>query len=108
TELDVYGLLGAQQQAAPPSISPAGQGFTGTLSVTVTDSTAGASIYYTLDGSTPTVASTLYTGPISVASTETITAIASATGFLQSLPVSQTYTLQSQTLIPTFSPAPGS
>ncbi|PYU56058.1 MAG: hypothetical protein DMG55_25520, partial [Acidobacteria bacterium] len=83
TELDVYGLLGVQQQASPPSISPAGQSFTGTLTVTMTDSTAGASIYYTLDGSTPTAASTLYTGPISVSGTETITAIVSASGFLQ-------------------------
>jgi len=108
TELDVYGLLGVQQQASPPSISPAGQSFTGALTITITDSTAGASIYYTLDGSTPTAASTLYTGPISVSGTETITAIASASGFLQSLPVSETYTLQTQTLMPVFSPPPGS
>lgn len=103
-ELDVYGLLGGTPVAAAPVISPASQSFTGTLSVTIADSTPGASIYYTTDGSTPTVSSTLYTGPISVTTTETITAIASATGYLQSAPSSQTYTLQNQVATPLFSP----
>jgi Chitobiase/beta-hexosaminidase C-terminal domain/Bacterial lectin len=107
-ELDVYGLLNATPTAASPVISPASQSFTGSLSVTITDSTAGAAIYYTTDGSAPTTSSTLYTGPFSVTTTQTITAIASASGFLQSLPSSQTYTLQNQVAAPTFSPAASS
>ena len=58
-----------------------------------------------VDGSAPTTASTPYTGPITVTTTQTITAMASATNFLQSLPSSQTYTLQNQVAAPTFSPA---
>jgi Legume lectin domain/Chitobiase/beta-hexosaminidase C-terminal domain len=104
--LAVYGLLNGSQQAAAPSISPGGQSFTGTLSVTITDSTPGASIFYSTTG-TATTSSTPYTGPIAVNTTETISAIASAPGFLQSLPTSETYTLQTQTLMPTFSPVPG-
>jgi hypothetical protein len=107
-ELDVYGLLNATPTTATPVISPAGQTFTGSLSVTITDSTSGATIYYTTDGSAPTTSSTMYTGPISVTTTETITAIASATNFLQSLSTSQTYTLQNQVAAPTFSPASSS
>jgi hypothetical protein len=103
-ELDVYGLLNITPTAATPVISPASQTFSGTLSVTITDSTAGATIYYTTDGSTPTTSSTTYSGPIAVSTTETITAIASATGFLQSLAASQTYNLQNQVTAPTFSP----
>jgi hypothetical protein len=105
--LAVYGLINGAQQAAAPSISPAGKSFTGTVSVTITDSTPNASIFYSTTG-TATTSSTPYTGPITVGTTQTISAIASAPGFLQSLPVSQTYTLQTQTLMPTFSPTPGS
>ncbi len=106
TELSVYGLLNGVTPASTPVINPAGQTFTGTLQVTMSDSTTGASIYYTTDGSTPTTNSTKYTGAITVSTTTTVKAIASATGYLQSPVASQTYTLQSQTLAPTFSPAP--
>jgi hypothetical protein len=104
--LAVYGLLHGSQQAAAPSISPGAQTFTGTLSVTITDGTPGASIFYSTTG-TATTSSTPYAGPITVNTTETISAIASASGFLQSLPTSETYTLQTQTRMPTFSPIPG-
>jgi hypothetical protein len=107
-ELDIYGLLNVTPTAATPVISPASQTFTGSLSVTITDSTAGSTIYYTTDGSTPSTSSTKYTGAITVSTTQTITAIASATGFLQSLASSQTYTLQNQVAAPSFSPASSS
>jgi len=106
-ELDVYGLGGPATPTATPLISPSSQSFTGTLSVTITDSTAGSSIFYTTDGSTPTTASTPYTGAISVTSSQTIKAIATATGFTQSPVASQTYTLQNQAVAPTFTPAGG-
>ena len=108
TQISVFGLLGGQTQAATPVISPVGQSFTGSLSVTITDSTSGATIYYTTDGSTPTTSSTKYTGAITVSTTETISAIASATGFVTSAVAKQSYTLQTQALMPTFSPAAGS
>ena len=103
-ELDVFGLLNASPTAATPVISPAGQTFTGSLSVTITDTTAGATIYYTTDGSIPTTSSNKYTGAIVVSTSEAITAMASATGYLQSQSASQTYTLQNQVAAPTFSP----
>lgn len=106
--LSIYGLLNGSQQAATPVITPGTESFVGSISVSITDTTTGASIYYTTDGSTPTTASTLYTGAITVNTTETIKAIASANGFLQSAIATATYTLQTQTLAPTFSPAAGS
>jgi hypothetical protein len=107
-KVSVYGLLSGVQTVATPVISPAGQSFTGSVSVTITDSTTGATIYYTTDGTTPTSASTKYTGPIAVSTTETITAIATATGSITSQPVSETFTLSTQTLMPAFNPPAGS
>jgi hypothetical protein len=66
----------------------------------------GPTIFYTTDGTTPTATSRLYSGPITVNTTETISAIASATGYLQSPVATQSYTLQTQTLAPTFTPPP--
>jgi hypothetical protein len=105
--VSVYGLLAGAQTAATPVISPAGQSFTGSISVTITDTTPSATIFYTTDGTTPTSASTQYTGAITVTNTETIMAVASATGFVSSQPASQTYTNASQTLAPTFIPPSG-
>jgi hypothetical protein len=65
---------------ASPSFSPPPGSFTSAQSVALADATAGAVIYYTLDGSTPTSNSMLYAGPISVSATTTIKAFATADG----------------------------
>jgi hypothetical protein len=74
----------AQTTAATPVFSPAAGTFTSTQSVTITDSTTGAAIYYTTNGNPPTTSSTLYSGAITVSATETIEAIAVATGYTNS------------------------
>jgi hypothetical protein len=84
-----------QSAAATPTFSPVAGTYSSTQSVTISDTTAGATIYYTTDGSTPTTSSTKYTGAISVAATTTIRAIASATGFSNSAVASATYTINS-------------
>jgi hypothetical protein len=106
--LSVYGELNGQQQASAPALSPGQESFVGTIQVAMSSTTAGASIFYTTDGSVPTTLSTLYTAPISVSSTETISAIASTNGFLQSPITTEIYTLQTQTPAPTFNPPAGS
>jgi hypothetical protein len=55
----------------------------------------GATIYYTLDGSTPNTSSAVYTGPIYVDYSETIKAIAYENGQPISSVSSATYTLNS-------------
>src|SRR5438094_958084 len=83
-----------QVPAATPALSPGGGTFTSAVAVTLTDSTPGATIYYTTDGSTPTTSSTPYTGPITVTTTQTITAIAVAWGYTTSAVASGTYTIR--------------
>jgi N-acetylneuraminic acid mutarotase len=96
------------QPAATPVISPTAGTYTSTQSVTITDSTAGATIYYTTNGTTPTASSNQYNGAISVSSTETIEAIAVATGFSNSGVASAAYTINlPAAAAPVFSPAVG-
>jgi N-acetylneuraminic acid mutarotase len=78
---------------ATPAFSPAGGSYTTTQVVTISDTTAGATIYYTRDGTTPTTNSTQYSGLIMVAATETVQAIATAPGDIQSAVASATYTI---------------
>jgi hypothetical protein len=81
----VYGLLSNNNPlTATPTFSPGSGTYTTTQSVTIKDSTPNASIYYTTDGSTPSTGSTLYSGPIKVATSQTIQAVALAPGFSQS------------------------
>ncbi len=83
-QVDVYGLLNGEPTAAAPTISPNGGTFSAGQSVTLTSATASADIYYTLDGSTPTPASILYTDPMTISVDTTLKALSSASGFIQS------------------------
>ncbi len=79
---------------APPTYSPAAGTYPAAQTVTLADATAGAAIYYTLDGSTPTSSSTRYTTPIAVSATETLQAIAVAPGYTSSAVVSAAYAIR--------------
>jgi hypothetical protein len=81
---------------------PAGT-YTATWGVSIYDSMSGVAIYYTLNGTTPTVSSTKYAGAISVSKSETIKAIAVAPGYLASAAASATYVIETLTPTPTFS-----
>lgn len=59
--------------------------------VTLTTETAGATIYYTTDGKTPTITSNVYTAPIVIENTVTIKAIAVKAGMSNSGMVTFTY-----------------
>jgi hypothetical protein len=91
-QVAVYGLI-----AATPTFTPAPGTYTSAQSVTLSDTTPGASYYYTTNGTTPTTSSTPYTGAIPVSSSTTIEAIAVASGYGPSAVASGTYTISSST-----------
>ena len=95
-----YNLIASTPVLSPP----AKETFSAPLSVMLSDATPGATIFYTTNGTAPTTASTLYTGPIPVATTTTIKAIAAGKDIGPSSVVTETYTLVAA--IPAFSPTP--
>jgi hypothetical protein len=96
-------------QAAKPTFSVPAGSYNSAQSVTISDTTPNATIYFTTDGSTPTTSSTKYTGAISVSATETLMAIATATGYTTSAVQSASYTINlTQVAAPTFSVPAGS
>jgi hypothetical protein len=101
--------IGAATTLPAPTFSPAAGTYSTTQTVTISDATAGTTIYYTTNGTTPTTSSTKYTGAITVSSTETITAIAVETGYTNSPAATATFTISAATTLPapTFSPAAG-
>jgi hypothetical protein len=81
--------------AATPAISPATGTYSAPQTVTITDATSGASIFYTVDGSQPTTSSTPYGGAFVVNASTTVKAIATAAGFTQSATATSIITMQS-------------
>jgi uncharacterized repeat protein (TIGR03803 family) len=92
-----YATYTIESPAETPSISPAGGTYTTTEPVFIYDATVGAEIYYSTNGGTP---GTLYSGtPIFVTSSETIKAMAVATGYTDSAVASATFTIQTPAAI---------
>ena len=87
-----------------PTFSPAAGTYYEPVNVTLNCATTGATIRYTLDGTDPTATTgTVYTSPISVTSTTTIKAIATADGMDPSSVASATYTIfEPETVTPTY------
>ena len=76
-----------------PTFSPAAGTFTSAQNVTISCETSGATIYYTIDGTTPTTSSSVYSSAIPVSETTTIKAFAAASGYNNSIVASATYTI---------------
>lgn len=72
-------------QVAAPTISPNGGSFASPQSVTLSTTTSGADIYYTTDGSTPTIASTKYTQGFTLTQSVTVKAISLKQGMTNSV-----------------------
>ncbi len=67
---------------AAPTFTPVAGTYSSAQTVTInTPTSPSATIYYTTDGTTPTTSSTEYSGPITVSVTQTLKAIATATGY---------------------------
>jgi hypothetical protein len=79
--------------AATPTFSPAAGTYSSAQTVTLSDTTSGAAIYYTTNGTTPTTSSSHYTSPIAVSASETVNAIAVASGYNESDTGAAAYTI---------------
>lgn len=65
--------------------------FSAPVSVELVPNLNGDTIYYTLDNTLPTTASTMYTGPITISATDVIHAVSVRSGYLNSKPASGIY-----------------
>ena len=94
--------------AATPTFSPAAGTYTSAQTVTISTTTPSATIYYTTNGSTPTTSSAVYSGAITVSATETVEAIAVATGYSTSAgELGYLHHHAGPAATPSFSPAAG-
>lgn len=103
---------GGPPTASTPTFSPAAGTYTGAQSVTLSTTSSGAIICVATNGATPQtnggtscLTGTLYSGPVSVSSTQTVKAVAGGSGFSDSSVGSAAYTIIAAT--PTFSPVAG-
>src|SRR5206468_5252449 len=93
-----------------PTITPNGGSFTGSVQVTLQDTTSGASIYYTLNGTTPSGASFLYRGAITLSTNTTVNAMGIKTGMTNSDMATAVFTITPElttVATPTFNPNGG-
>lgn len=90
--LTLYKKSNGLETVATPTFSPAAGLYEAEQDITISCTTAGASIYYTTDGAVPSTSSTLYTGTFKLAENKTIKAIAVKEGMNNSSVASATYT----------------
>lgn len=85
---------GGTHTCATPTFSPAAGTYSSAQNVTINTDTEGATIYYTIDGSTPTTSSDVYLSAINVSETTTIKAMAVKADMDNSSVASATYTIK--------------
>jgi hypothetical protein len=76
-----------------PTFSPNGGTYLTSQTVTISDPTGGSTIYYTLDGSTPTHSSSVYSTPLTISSTTTVKALGVTAGYVDSSVATAVYTI---------------
>jgi hypothetical protein len=97
--VSLMGTGAVLRQAAPPTFSIPPGTYNSVQTVAISDATAGATIFYTTNGTAPTTSSAQYTGALKVNATETIEAIATASGYSTSHVAAATYIIAlSQTI----------
>ncbi len=87
------GSVSDQPVTEAPVFTPAAGSFITTQNVSLSCTTDDATIYYTIDGTEPTTESLVYSTPITVSTTTTIKAMATASGYANSTVVEATYTI---------------
>jgi len=99
TGIGVFGLLSTNSAAQPPTFTPKPGSYKLARSVKLKDAAPDATIYYTIDGSTPTTSSKVYSMPIPFNSNLTIKAFATAPGYRPSVVVTGIYKIRSTAMV---------
>lgn len=91
-----YGSGMGTNPAPAPQIAPSSGSYATPLTVTISDSLQNAVIYYTTDGSMPTLSSPVYRGPFALTQPGqmTVQAIVGAGGYASSKVTMANFTLQ--------------
>jgi len=92
--------------ASTPVISPSTGVYAGPQTVTMSDATPGAVLHYTLDGSSPTSSSAVYSGPFTASVPSAVIALAMAPNYQNSAVATSTLSALIPA-VPSFSPAAG-
>ena len=90
-----------------PAFTPTPGIYADTVTVAIADTTPNAVIHYTTDGTVPTDASAVYTGPLTFTTSTTLQALATAPGMVDSAITAGDYTVVPTVAVPTVNPAPG-
>lgn len=101
------GSEGEPNTVATPTATPPAGNYSGTQNVTLS-TTAGASIFYTLNGDDPTASSTPYSGAINISAATTLKAIAVKDGMIDSGILTAAYTITPVSCTVTFNSNGGS
>jgi hypothetical protein len=107
--VSTYGPIGTATVVATPTFSPAPGAYGSAQPVSLLDTTSGAVIHYTTNGTPPTPNSPVYGAPIPVSATTSIQAIAVLAGDNNSAIASGTYFINASptATTPMFNPLPG-
>jgi hypothetical protein len=91
-KVSAFGTISATPTASTPTFSTVPGSYTGAITVTLSDSTPGATIHCTVNGTTPTSSSPVC-GNVAIGSTTVLQALATANGFNSSAVATGTFTI---------------
>jgi len=94
SKISAFGIFGSTPPAAAPTFSPPPATYTNSVTVTLSDTTSGATIHCTTDGTAPTSSSPVCSS-VAINSTTLLQAIAVVGGFSNSAVSSGTYSIVS-------------
>ncbi|MEI7502972.1 MAG: chitobiase/beta-hexosaminidase C-terminal domain-containing protein, partial [Paludibacter sp.] len=89
----IYRISTNVNKVISPVMSSKTGSYNGSCMLSLSTTTTGAAIYYTVDGTVPTSTSLLYSNPISIAATTTLKAIAIKSGMADSYVSKEIYTI---------------
>ena len=107
-DIGAFEFVPAQPTAVAPVFTPPAGAYAGSVDVSISSTTPGATVRYTTNGADPTPSSNAWSTPLHVVATTTFKARAYAAGYNPSSIVTAIYTIDDgATAAPTFAPPAG-